>query len=265
MKLDVKAIAITLFITVPLVTQFNSMAFARAFKSPNLGGATGLIATPTGHIGWGDANMAIDMGYHLVNDDNRDTTHIPKVLFNFRNKFEAGFAYDTQEDDNEDILINAKFKFFDDKNKSAVAVGGNAQMLNMAGESYNAFQIYLAATFVSDFLNMPAETTVVLGKHFGDDPPVNNDDIDFSTGFDMNFFPQYLQNYVHWITEFANYSYSMNAYGANARIRGTVNTGFRIAALKQHRRYKLNLDAFLTDAFDENRGFTLGLCFGTAF
>ncbi len=203
MKLKVKVLSIILFITAILVIQLNSVTSARVFKSPSLGGATGLIATPTGHIGWGDADMAFDFGYHLVDDDNLDTTHIPKILFSFKRQFEAGFTYDTQEDDNQDFLLHTKFKFFDDSKKSAIAVGGNFQRLKIANKNYNAFQIYIAATFVSDFLNIPSETTVVLGKHFGDDPPVNNDNIDFSVGYDVNFIPKYLKNYVHWIIDFS--------------------------------------------------------------
>jgi hypothetical protein len=82
-------------------------------------------------------------------------------------------------------------------------------------------------------------------------------------GFDLDLLPKYLRHYVHWINDFANYSYSTEAGGANAYERGCFNTGIRIAPLKE-KRYKLNLDIIMTDALDHNRDWAFGASFGAA-
>jgi len=49
--------------------------------------------------------------------------------------------------------------------------------------------------------------------------------VDFGMGFDLLLFPQQLQGYVHWINDFANFSYSFQPSGANPFTRGVFNTG----------------------------------------
>jgi hypothetical protein len=245
---------------------------ARAFKSQSIGGATGLIATPTGHVGWEDSDLAFDLGYHYIEDkDNFDNnTSIPKFSFTLFKKFEIGGTYDMQPDDaddknNKDALLHGKFQFHDGGGKSAVAIGGNYQMLEDSDIGYKAYQAYLAASYSGTFISdMSAETTIVIGKHWGDRKVVNKKDIDFSMGFDLDLLPSVFHGYVHWINDFSNYSYSKQAYGSNTDYRGSFNTGARISLMPGESRIKLNIDAILTDAFDANRGFTIGGTFGMA-
>lgn len=234
--------------------------FGQSLKGMSLNGATGLMSIPSGRIGWErTAEFAFDLGYHAIIDD--ETAHVPKASVSLFRLVELSFAYDAQPgDDNEDIIVGGKIQLPTDR--TAVAVGGNFQMLQQGGNEANVQQIYLAATYPGEFFNMAAETTFVVGKSFGDSVP--DEAIDFGMGFDLLLFPEVFQNYVHWINDFSNFSYSAQAYGANAANRGVFNTGIRIdiAANPNLSQYKFVVDAILADALDDNRSFALGLAFG---
>ncbi|MFP4330993.1 MAG: hypothetical protein ACLFP6_09765 [Spirochaetaceae bacterium] len=234
--------------------------FGQSLKGMSFNGATGLMSIPSGRIGWErTADFAFDLGYHAIIDD--DTSHIPKASVSLFRLLELSFAYDAQPgDDNEDMILGGKIQLPTDR--TAVAVGANFQLLQDGGEDENVQQIYLAATYPGEFFNMPAETTFVVGKSFGD--PIPDEAIDFGMGFDLLLFPDVFQGYVHWINDFANFSYSAQAYRADASDRGVFNTGIRIdvAANPSLSRYKFVIDAILADALDDNRSFALGLAFG---
>jgi hypothetical protein len=236
--------------------------FGQSLKGMSLNGATGLWSIPSGRIGWErTADLGFDLGYHAIIDDG-ETTHIPKASVSLFKIGEVSFAYDAQPgDDNEDLIIGGKIQLPIEQ-RSAVAVGFNLQQLQSGGVEENAQQIYLAATYPGDFFNMPAETTFVLGKSFGDSIP--DEWIDFGMGFDLLLFPETLQGYVHWISDFANFSYSAQAFGADAGIRGVFNTGIRIdiAANPALSEYKFVIDVLATDLLDEARSLGLGLAFG---
>lgn len=235
----------------------SSSAFAEPFKSPSAGGATGLNTTPNANTGWEGNNMALDLGIHYMADGEN---YIPKGSLQLFGKFELGAAYDIQDpEDSNDLIIHTKYRFYGARS-SALAIGGNFQMLNIGGDSGNGGQVYLASTYRGDFINMPAETTLVFGKSFGD--YVGDKDIDFSMGFDLTLLPKLFKNYVHWISDFSNYSYSLNATGANTQ-RGIFNSGARIAVLKTSR-YKFNIDVIGTDLLDSNRSYAVGTAFGLA-
>ncbi len=238
-----------------------SLTPAQSLKGMSFNGATGLIAIPTGQIGWEKtADIGLDFGYHAIVDDD-ETAHIPKGSISLFKLGEISFAYDTQtEDDNEDMILGGKIQL--PTTSTFIAVGVDFQFLKQNDEDETVSQIYLAATYPGKFFNMPSSTTVVIGKSFGD--PIPDSDIDFGMGFDLLLFPSIFQNYIHWITDFANFSYSAQAIGAEAALRGTFNTGIRIdiASHPKLRKYKFVIDAFLTDALDDNRAFSMGIAFG---
>lgn len=235
-------------------------ASAQSLKGMSFNGATGLIAIPTGQIGWErTADFGFDLGYHAIIDE--ETAHIPKASISLFKLAEISFAYDTQfGDKNEDIILGGKIQL--PTKGTFVAIGANFQMLQTGGNDDNVTQIYLAATYPGNFFGMPSMTTVVVGKSFGD--PIPKSDIDFGMGFDLLLFPKVFQNYIHWVTDFANFSYSAQAVGANAAQRGTFNTGIRIdlGSIPAFKKYKFVIDALLTDAMDDNRAFALGVAFG---
>ena len=244
-----------------ILTVLTGFVSAEPLKGMSLNGATGLISIPTGRIGWErSADIGVDIGYHAIIDD--ETVHIPKASISLFKIAEIGFAYDTQDDsDNADTILHGKIQL-PIQGSSAVAVGGNYQMLQTADEDSDLTQIYLAATYPGEFFSMPAETTVVVGKSFGDEAP--DDSVDFGMGFDLLLFPDIFQGFVHWINDFANFSYSADAYGADANFRGVFNSGVRIdlASIPAFSEFKFALDAIMTDALDDNRAFSLGLTFG---
>ncbi|MDA3951550.1 MAG: hypothetical protein PF508_20245 [Spirochaeta sp.] len=259
----------TVFVIVLIVALAAPAVFAQSLKGMSLNGATGLIGIPSGRIGWErTSDFGFDLGYHAIIDDD-DANHIPKASVSLFRLLEISGAYDIQDDNNSsiedesDLIIGGKIQL--PTEGTAVAIGGNAQMIKINDESYQATQIYLAATYPGSFFEMPAETTFVVGKSFGDDEVTPGDEaIDFGMGFDLILFPEVFQGYVHWINDFANFSYSQDPRGVNAGFRGAFNTGIRIdvAANPSLSKYKFVIDAIMTDALDENRAFALGLAFG---
>jgi hypothetical protein len=233
---------------------------AQSLKGMSLNGNTGLYSIPSGRIGWErTSDLGLDFGYHTVIDE--DTVHIPAFALSLFKWVELSGAFDIQPgDDMSDFLTGFKVQF--PVTDTAIAVGGNLQIHNLGhdDEDDTAFQIYLAVTYAGTFFDMPAETTVVLGKTFVEDS--NSSDIDFGMGFDLVLLPNVLQRYVHWVTDFANFSYSTEAGGANRR--GVLNTGVRIdlSVIPALNKFKFAVDVLLTDAFDSERSFSLGAVFG---
>jgi hypothetical protein len=246
-----------------------------SLKGMSLNGATGLYSIPSGRIGWEkSSNLALDLGYHAIIDEK--AAHIPKIALSLFKWVEVSAAFDFQpdgynysysryysRDKGTDFIGGLKVQL--PVTKTAIALGGNIQALNLGNDEpvrYNAGQIYVAVTYAGEFFNWPAETTVVLGKTFVEDR--SNSDIDFGMGFDLILLPKIFQNYIHWIADFANFSYSVEPVGADAGIRGVFNTGFRIdlASIPALSKFKFVIDLTLTDALDKNRAFALGAVFG---
>ncbi|MCG8479049.1 MAG: hypothetical protein MI724_08140 [Spirochaetales bacterium] len=256
-KWSISAAVALIVLTAPLTS-------AQSLKGMSLNGATGLIGIPSGRVGWErTADLGFDLGYHWIQDDD-ESAHIPKASISLFQVGEVSFAYDTNRgDDEEDWILGGKIQL--PTSGTAVALGANFQSAQSGGDTETAQQIYLAATYPGTFFRMPAETTFVVGKTFGDAPGVPGDEaIDFGMGFDLVLFPEIFQGYIHWINDFSNFSYSVDAVGAEAGIRGSFNSGIRIdlAANPNLSRFKFVIDAMITDALDDNRTFGLGLAFG---
>ncbi|MCL2025955.1 MAG: hypothetical protein FWG92_04025 [Leptospirales bacterium] len=279
---------------------FGVEAFAESYTTQSINGATGLIVTPTAHVGWqGKNTIGIDGGYHLLPDHN-GWGMVPKVTASFFGRGEVGAAWDAQFRDSpnkkneQDIWLHGKFKIYSDP-CCAFAIGGNLQWLDINNDRTEGrvFQLYLAYTFAQNIFNMPVETTFVVGKTMSvdrikagyrkrgnerqlyirtdkNDPYSRKGDIDFSVGFDFDLFPQYFKHYVHWVTDFANYSYSADPMGALPRYRATGNTGLRFIPSKaiaknKNAAWKWNVDIYLMDFFDHNREWAIGTTLGFAF
>ena len=255
------------FLIMLLVLFATVGVFAQSAKGMTHGGATGLIAIPNAKIGWDKAaDIGLDIGYHIIFADP-DTTHIPKVSVSLFKLVEVAFAYDSQGDsDDADMLFNGKFKL-PLSSTTHLAIGANIQSLKASYWGDNretASQIYVATTYPGTFFKMPAETTVVIGKTFGKDAGVPSGEIDFGMGFDLLLLPSLFKNYIHWISDFSNFSYSLHAIGSNAWYRGTYNTGLRfdLSEVKALSRYKFVIDVQMTDLLDKDRTFVLGATFG---
>ena len=250
-------------ITLGLIAGFLHPVFA--YTSTNVAGQTGLIATPTARINWeGDnSNAAVTAGYNYFNNGN--TFHVPQVNVALFDRFEVGGAFNSAEGtNNNDFLVHSKLRFspWSGRGNSALAIGGSYQSLN-SNPTTTAGQAYLAATYEAQFFGMEADTSIVLGKTFG---KTNRDgDVDFSMGFDLNFFPSVFNGYVRWLNELANYDFLYLNAPTRAATRGAFNTGFRIPILKSMSNVKFDVTVKMTDALDDERGFGAGAVFGARF
>ena len=258
------------------------LAFGQqTIKGMSMNGVTGLIATPTAQIGWErTADIGLDFGYHIAFDDG--ATHIPKVAVSLFKKAEIAVAYDSigsdryefPNSDPQAVLLNGKFQLYSE-GSSAVAIGGNFQYIDdFMAENWTGGQVYVVATYSGSFFDMPAATSVTLGKSFSNKKRntrlVQNGDIDFSMGFELTLFPEILKNYVQWINDFSNYSYSLVPAASVTWYRGSYNTGLRIDPLKGQD-FKFVIDAIVADVFDSGddkvergRSFVCGVTFGIA-
>ena len=251
-------------------TQRTNSLGLNSLKGMSLNGATGLYSIPSGRVGWDQSrDVGLDLGYHAIIGDGK-ATHLPKASVSLFKLVELSAAFDFQPDKyitpdkGTDFIGGLKVQLPFTTN-TAIAVGGNFQGLNMANTGnyrYNAGQVYAAVTYAGQFFNMPAETTAVFGKTFKEHHSDWN--IDFGMGFDIIFFPKFFGRFIHWITDFANFSYSVEAFGADSWNRGVLNTGLRIdlSALPALNKFKFVVDVLMTDAFDDNRAFSIGVVFG---
>jgi hypothetical protein len=249
---------------------FSAAAFAETFTTQSINGATGLVTTPTANVGWQDKNnVGVDLGYHYLNDFD-GSGHALKATFSLFGRGEVGGLFDIQDrdkpfdKDDDDFLIHGKFRILD-----SLAAGANFSIIdydNSVSEG-KVFQFYLVYTYASTMFGMPAETSVAVGKTLsnkknGIKTYSRDGDIDFSVGFDIDLFPQYLSHYVHWITDFANYSYTADPLGALPGYRACANTGFRIVPLKLRNNLKWSIDVLALDVLDNNREWSIGTTFG---
>ena len=265
-----KIFCLVLIITFASVSGLDAQASGGSLKGMSFNGSTGLYSIPTGRIGWErSSSFGLDLGYHAIFSDGT-TSHIPKINMSFFNWLEVHAAFDMQpdgfitRDNGGDFIFGAKLQF--PLSNTALALGGNYQSLNIFNDNsynkYNAGQIYLAATYAGRFFDAPAETTVVLGKTFQEN--VSDSNIDFGMGFDLVLLPRQLGGIFHWITDFSNFSYSVESFGADAWYRGVINSGLRIdlSVIPPFRRFKFVVDLLITDALDSNRSFSAGVVFG---
>jgi len=258
-----------IFIVALLITVLGAAGLAaQSLKGMSLNGSTGLYSIPTARIGWEQSSdFGLDLGYHAIITGG-NVANIPKAAVSLFKWVELSAAFDIQPDgylnsgNTNDFIGGAKIQF--PLKKTALALGGNYQALNMGNQFsyYNAGQVYIAVTYSGSFFDMPAETTIVLGKTFKENN--NNWDIDYGMGFDMLLFPKFFDRFIHWVTDFANFSYSLEAFGANAVYRGVLNTGLRIdlGAIPALSKFKFVIDIMMADAFDNNRAFSTGVVFG---
>jgi hypothetical protein len=258
-----RKILFSVFFSISIIF-INSSLFSQSLKGLSLGGTTGLITTPTGRISWeNSANLGFDLGYHFSTDKEfGENENIINATISIFRILEAGVTLDLQTGENEtDIHIFSKYQIYK-SGDSGMAIGGSFQILDLSsGYSPMFGQLYLVTSYSGGFMDMPAATSLVFGKTFNIDTGWDNQ-IDFSMGFDLSLFPGAFHGYLHWISEFANYSYSADSHITNANERGAFNTGLRINLLPNSS-YKFIIDATLMDVFDTGiNSFAIGGSFG---
>ena len=248
-----------------MVTVSEIPLFSQSLKGLSLGGTTGLITTPTGRIGWEQSSdFGLDIGYHFSTDRGfGENESIINAAVSIARKFEAGVTLDLQQGDDEtDFILFGKFQIYNSGN-SGMAVGCNFQAIDFFSETREGkySQIYFVSTYSGSFMEIPAATSILFGKTFNIDEGLNNR-MDFSMGFDLTLFPDVFHGFIHWISEFSNYSYSVDSQITNAAARGAFNTGLRMDILANSEK-KFVIDAVLMDVFDDGiDSFSIGGTFG---
>jgi hypothetical protein len=261
---SIKKITVLLIILAALVPALS----AQSLKGMGFNGTTGLYNVPSGRIGWErSADLGLDFGYHGI--INNGMANIPKINMSLFKWVEVNAAMDFQKHkDFDDSWMNSLFgvKLQLPITVTAIALGGNIQFLDsdLHGDDYNlAGQAYVAITYPGTFFTMPAETTMMIGTTFREG--YDDVSIDFGMGFDLVLLPNIFQNYIHWITDFSNFSYSASSWGVNAESRGCLNTGVRVdlSEIPALSKFKFTVDVITADVLDKDqRSFAFGVVFG---
>jgi hypothetical protein len=251
------------FCVVPALTAQTKTSGRASLGGLTLNGASGLYTVPSGRLGWGqNSSVGVDVGSSYNFFGKNWITKAGVSLFNW---VEITGMVDAQPRTNDrnnlDGMIGAKLRF--PTNKTAVAAGGNVQFLNNNDKYTTSGQIYAAITYQGEFFTWPAETSLTLGYTFRDSKS-QAENIDFGMGLDLLLLPDVFGNFVHWIVDFSNFSYSDQALGANAWHRGCLNTGLRInlGAIPALNRLKFIVDLMLLDILDGDRSIAMGIVFG---
>jgi hypothetical protein len=229
-------------------------------------GSTGLFNVPSGRIGWErSADLGMDLGYHGI--VNSGMANIPKISLSLFKLLEISAALDIQNPSYSNVstmdgILGLKFQIPIDT--TAIAIGGNIQFFDAEKNRVNdiAGQVYAAVTYSGTFFNMPAETTMMFGTTIRGGRGTTS--IDFGMGFDLILLPSVFQNFLHWITDFSNFSYSDSPWGVDSANRGSLNTGFRVdlSMIPALNNFKFVMDIVATDILDSDRSFAFGIVFG---
>lgn len=248
------ALLLALLMTFPIILSAQS-----SVKGNTVNGSTGIVVSPTARIGWEFSDFGIDFGYSFLH--NGQTDHIPAVNFSFLKKAEAGIAADINGDSTWNLLFHGKFQFFREGG-SSVAMGFKGDLSNVGNNSDVFFTPYLVASYSGNFFTWPAVTSMMFGWHMLEYGSITSN-FAFSMGFELALAPKVFKDYVFWISDFSNYSYSSRSL-INATSRGAFNTGIRIDAIKSGK-LKMVIDLIGTDLLDDGRGFMASATFGVGF
>jgi hypothetical protein len=236
-------------------------AQSASLNGMSLNGAAGLCTVPSGRIGWDKkADVGLDFGisYNFMKENP-----IAKAGISLFNWVEISYAVDFQpkisNTVNTDGILGMKLQL--PVEKTSIAIGGNIQFLHRLDNYSTAGQVYTAISYGGEFFTWPADTSLALGYTFREG---GNRNIDFGMGFDMILIPDVFKNFVHWIVDFSNFSYSLEALGTDSWTRGSLNTGFRIdiSAISALRAFKFVFDLTLLDILDNTRTIGMGMSFG---
>jgi hypothetical protein len=227
----------------------------------SLNGASGLYAVPSGRTSWSQrAVVGLDLGVSYNFFTHNPIAKIGVDLFNWVELSGAvDFQPKTHDAGNTDGVLGVKVQL--PTGKTGVALGGNVQFLTRQDVYRTAGQIYAAVSYGGEFFSWPADTTLALGYTIVEG---ENRNIDFGMGFDMILLPDVFNNFIHWIVDFSNFSYDLQALGTDAWTRGCLNTGFRIdiSAVPALRSFKFVFDLTFLDILDGSRTIGMGFSFG---
>ncbi|MDR1618407.1 MAG: hypothetical protein LBS06_05090 [Treponema sp.] len=267
-----------LFFAVPALYAQETGSGA-SLNGMSLNGATGLYTVPSARIGWErSADVGLDFGGSFNFIDHNGIAKAGASLFKWVELTAAvdfqpmdgtyslipntGLRVSSDGDDfDNDAIFGVKIQF--PTGKTAVALGGNVQLLSRDEHWNTAGQVYAAVTYGGLFFSWPAEVSMALGYTITGE---NHKDIDFGMGFDLVLMPDVLNHFVHWVADFSNFSYSIDSMGTTPWYRGTLNTGIRVdlARIPALNKFKFAVDLMFLDILDDDdnqagRGRTFGV------
>ncbi len=235
---------------------------AGAVNGMTLSGSTGLIIVPDAHIGWEKAKVGVDLGYGFVWSGGQNFDHLPRFAVSLFQKFEISGLMQFNNGELQNFVIGGKFQLTK-SGGTALALGGDFEIFNPY-QGNNSAKLYLAATYGGNFFGMPAVTTATIGWQMLEHGNFSSQFI-YGMGFSMSLFPSTFKNFVYWVTDFANFSYTVSRAHIYAGSRGAFNTGVRIHPIKDGRFY-LVIDIIGTDLLDDGeRGLSASISGGLAF
>jgi hypothetical protein len=264
-----KKIALVLILLAGLATAnvFAQSTMAGAVNGMTLNGSTGLVIVPDARIAWGDAKFGLDVGYGIAWDGGDNFDSLPRAAISLFRLFEvtAMLQIDSADvtEQLKNFVLGTKFKLLEDRN-TALAIGGDIEFVNQDRYTGNSGKVYLAATYGGNFFGMPAVTTATIGWQLWEVGSFSSQFV-YGMGFSMSLFPSAFKNIVYWVTDFANFSYSVQGARVNAGSRGAFNTGIRIDPIKSGR-FNLVIDVIGIDLLDDgSRGIAATVSGGLAF
>ncbi len=241
---------------------FAQNVTAGAVNGMTLNGSTGLIVVPDAHVGWEKAKFGVDLGYGFVWAGGQNFDHLPRFAVSLFEKFEISGLMQLNNGDLQNFVIGAKFQLTK-SGGTALALGGDFEFYNPV-QSRNSAKIYLAATYGGNFFGMPAVTSATVGWQLLERGNFSSQFI-YGMGFSLSLFPSTFENFVYWVTDFANFSYTVSGAMINASSRGAFNTGIRIHPIKDGR-FNLVIDILGTDLLDDGeRGMSASISGGIGF
>ena len=233
---------------------FGQATSASAVNGMTFNGSTGLIVVPDARVGWENSKVGVDVGYGFVFTGAEEMDHLPRFAVTLFKKFEVSGALHLGDVAGDTELLNfvlgGKFQLYK-KSGAALALGGDIEMANDDYAAGNSSKLYLAATYGGDFFNMPAVTTATFGWQMAENGDFPTSQFLYGMGFSMGLFPSTFKDYVYWITDFSNFSYTVFGSRINAGDRGAFNTGVRINPVKGGR-FNLVIDVVGVDLLDNN-------------
>ena len=256
-----RIIVVILLATLVVTGAFAQNVSAGSANGMTLNGSTGLIVVPDARIGWENAKVGLDIGYGFVWTGGENFDHLPRFAVSLFQRFEVSGLMQLN-DGLQNFVIGGKFQLTK-SGGTALALGGDFEMYNSPTDQ-NSAKLYLAATYGGNFFGMPAVTTATIGWQLLERGNFSSQFI-YGMGFSLSLFPSTFKNFVYWVTDFANFSYTVSAAQVNAAARGAFNTGIRIHPVKDGR-FNLVIDVIGTDLRDDgDRGLSASVSGGLSF
>ena len=244
-----------------IVCTAGAQTSAGAVNGMTFNGSTGLIVVPDARIAWENANFGVDIGYGFVWTGGQAFDHLPRFAVSIAKRAEIHGLFQFNNSDLRNFVLGGKFQL-SRSGGSALALGADLEMANQAAGTQISSKIYLAATYAGNFFDAPSVTTATIGWQMFENGNFSSQFI-YGMGFSMSLLPKTFQNHVFWITDFANFSYTVWASQIDLD-RGAFNTGVRIRPIKEGR-FNLVIDILGTDLLDPDRGLGVNISGGLAF